>query len=249
MIRTWVRPRIACCTCRTASSWMLSAWRRPEVEMPRAQWRLFLADLRHRRLQVGLLILIVAIATAGIISGLAQQRSAGSRWDAAFQRANGAHVAVFGTDQTLREVAARPEVVESYGPTQITNVSLTVGGTTLEGIDARAATATRPTVGVPLPFGGRWLSGADDELVVERSFALDAGIAIGDEIAVGGAGGTVTMHVVGEYLDLRDCFYPQCDSATVWVPEETMSRLDPAGDATGSILLVRLTDPSSVGGF
>lgn len=217
--------------------------------MPRAQWRLFLADLRHRRLQVGLLILSVAVATAGIISGLAQQRSAGSRWDGAFRRANGAHVAIFGAEATLQEVATRPDVVQSADPAQITNVSLRIHDTSLDDVDARAATVELPSVGTPLSFGGRWLRGADDEAVVERSFALDAGIGVGDDIAISGTGGTVTMRVVGVYLDLLDCFYPQCDSATVWVPAQTMSRIDPTGESTDSMLLVRLADPSSVGTF
>ncbi|MGZ4740299.1 MAG: ABC transporter permease [Ilumatobacteraceae bacterium] len=217
--------------------------------MARGLWRLFVGDLRHRRLQVILLVVIVTVATAGIISGVAQQRSAGARWDDAFRRANGAHVAVFGQETALRQVAHEAGVVQASGPSSITQATLRFGSTSIDDVDVRAAAAARPAVGTPLQFDGRWLNPDADELVVERSFALNVGISTGDQITVEGPHGSVTFRVVGVYLDLLDCFYPQCDSATVWVPSSAFSRLDPTGSSTGSLLLVRLTDPSSVGAF
>ncbi len=218
--------------------------------MGRAARRLFSGDLRHRRLQAVLLTAVVAVATAGIMAGVAQQRSAGARWDDAFRRANGAHVAVFGDADALRKVARETGVVETAGPVPLTQASVRVGGTTIDDVDVRGASSTRPAVGTPLPYSGRWLGeGADDEVVVERSFALDTGLVPGDRIAIEGAGGTAAFRVVGTYLDLLDCFYPECDSATVWVPQTAISRLDPSGAATGSLLLARLADPASVGAF
>lgn len=217
--------------------------------MARAQWRLFVGDLRHRRLQVVLLIVIVAVATAGIISGIAQQRGAVVRWDDAFRRANGAHVAVFGQASALEQIAHESGIAQVAGPSSMTQATLQLGSTNIDDVDVRAATSALPPVGTPLQFEGRWLNPDADELVVERSFAVDVGIAIGDQITVEGAGHSATFRVVGVYLDLLDCFYPQCDSATVWVPEAAVSRLDPSGESSGSLLLVRLDEPSAVSEF
>ncbi len=218
--------------------------------MRRAQWRMLLGDLRHRQLQVVLLTIIVAVATAGITAGLAQQRSASGRWDDAFKRANGAHVAVFGDAPTLRKVARDAQVVQAAGPSPLTQASLRFGRTHIDDVDVRGATSTRPAVGTPLRFGGRWLGvGANDEAVIERSFALDAGVTEGDRVTLAGPGGSASFTVVGVYLDLIDCFYPKCDSAAVWVSQAAISRLDPDGHSTGALLLARLHDPAAVGTF
>jgi putative ABC transport system permease protein len=55
--------------------------------------------------------------------------------------------------------------------------------------------------------------------------------------------------VVGIALDLTDCFYPSCESATVWASPDRLRRLDPRGESSGWTLLVRLRDASAVGAF
>lgn len=219
--------------------------------MRRALWRTVAGDLRRRRLSTALLLLVVALAAAGITAGLAQQRDAATRWDAAFARANGAHVAVFGDAATLREVARHPDVVQSSGPSRVTEVSLIQGGgRRTDDVDARAATGERPAVGTPQLFAGRWLAdGPTGEVVVERSLALDLGVQVGDRLTFEGHGTPVTATVAGIALDLLDCFYPECDSATVWLPDSALVTLDPSRSFTGSMLLVRLDDPARVGAF
>lgn len=216
--------------------------------MRRALWRTLAGDVRHRKLSTALLLLVVAVAAAGITAGLGQQRGAARQWDAAFAEANGAHVAVFGRAPTLVSVAGEQGVVQSSGPWRITEVSLfQAGGARTDSVDARAGAGERPAVGTPLLFGGRWLGGgADDEVVVERSLALDLGVEVGDNVTLEGAGGARPFTVVGIALDLLDCFYPECDSATVWVTDAAVGALDPGA---GSFLLVRLADPGAVGAF
>ena len=216
----------------------------------RVGWRLLRGDLRHRRIQSVLLLAVVVIATAGITAGLTQQRSAGKRWDAAFREANGAHVAVFGDRATLEQVAREPGVAQTAGPNPITSASLRASNARVDDVDVRGATGTRPLVGTPLPFAGRWLrDDASDEVVVERSLALDLGIRPGDRIGLEGPAGRGTYRVVGIELDLLDCFYPECDSATVWVTESGLARVDPQGAATSSLLLARLDRPDAVAAF
>jgi putative ABC transport system permease protein len=219
--------------------------------MRRALWRTVAGDLRRRKLSTLLLLLVVAIAAAGITAGLAQQQDAAQRWDAAFEEANGAHVAVFGDAATLRRVAGHEDVVESSGPYPVAEVRLVQeGGRRTDDVDARGAGGTRPAVGTPLLFHGRWLAGgAAGEVVVERSLALELGVEVGDVLTIEGHGAPVTATVVGTALDLLDCFYPECDSATVWLPEPAVVALDPSGRFGTSSLLVRLADPDAVGAF
>jgi putative ABC transport system permease protein len=62
---------------------------------------------------------------------------------------------------------------------------------------------------------------ADDEVVLDRAFALDEGIDVDDRIALATPDGPRDYSVVGRAIDLVDCFYPNCEPVTAW--------LDPAG--------------------
>ena len=211
----------------------------------RALWRIAVADLRGRRLQTLLLFAVVAVATAGITAGLAQQRSAADRWDDAFAQANGAHVALYGDPGTLERVRRDPQVVQATGPEPVTWTTLVDGGDDVEDVEIRGGDQL-PEVGVPKLFDGRWLSAGDDrEVVVERSFATDRGIE-GDRVWLRGERGELHAEVVGVALDLNDCFYPQCESQLFWATDATVQRL--AGEDVGA-LLVRIADPEAVEAF
>ena len=214
-----------------------------------ALWRVAACDLRGRRLQTALFFLVVAVAASGITAGLAQQRSAAERWDDAFRRANGAHVALYGGASALRRVEADPQVVQAAGPSPVTFATLVRGHERIDDVEVRAAGARRQAVGTPLLFGGRWLSGRDPgEVVVERSFALAEGIAPGDRIRLRGAAGAPVLDVVGVALNLVDCFYPECESQTAWTSGAAVDRLAARRDQE-SLLLARIAHPDAVGAF
>jgi putative ABC transport system permease protein len=205
-------------------------------------------DLRGRRLQTALFFGVVAVAATGITAGLAQQRSAAERWDDAFRRANGAHVALYGSAPALRRVEGDPQVVQAAGPSPVTFATLARGRERIDDVEVRAAGARRQAVGTPLLFAGRWLSGRPGEVVVERSFALDEGIRPGDRIRLRGAAGALTLHVVGVALNLVDCFYPECESQTAWITGASVDRLAAPGDHE-ALLLARIANPDAVGAF
>jgi putative ABC transport system permease protein len=216
----------------------------------RALWRAAAGDLRGRRLQTFLFAGVVAVAAAGITAGLAQQQSAAERWDDAFARANGAHIAVSGDAATLRRVRADPQVVEAAGPSPITDATLVHGRARIDDVDVRAEDERRPAVGIPLLFGGRWLSGdAADEVVVSRSFALEEGIDPGERVRLEGQGGALDATVVGVALDLTDCFYPDCESQLVWIGPGGVAGLAPRATGPDSLLLARLARPDAVEAF
>jgi putative ABC transport system permease protein len=196
-------------------------------------------------------VTVVAVGAAGITAGLGQQQGAEERWDDAFARAHGAHVAVFGNRDTMSRIGADSQVVQAAGPAAILDdASVTIDGRKLEDVGVRAAGQRRPRVATPLLHDGRWLSGGDPgEAVVERSFALEEGIAPGSRLVLEGPGGRARVTVTGIALDLLDCFYPECSSATVWAEPAVLSRLDPRGSRTQSLLLARLANPEAVGAF
>jgi putative ABC transport system permease protein len=212
----------------------------------RALWRAAAADFRDRRLQTLLLLAVVAVATTGITAGLAQQRSAADRWDEAFADANGAHVALYGQLAILERARRDPAVVQSSGPTPVAWTTLTGGSEEIDDVELRAAGAKRPAVGFPRLFDGRWLSGGSArEVVVERSFAVDRGIEVGDRVRLRGESGTLDARVVGVALDLTDCFYPDCDSQLFWT---TPAGVERAGGEDAA-LLVRIARPDAVEAF
>jgi putative ABC transport system permease protein len=214
-----------------------------------ALWRVAARDLRGRRLPTALFFLVVAVAATGITAGLAQQRSAAERWDDAFRRANGAHVALYGDATALRRIRADPEVVQAAGPSPVAFATLVRGSERIDDFEVRAAGPQRQAVGTPLLFGGRWLSGRDPrEVVVERSFALAEDIAPGDRVRLSGPAGALTLDVVGVALNLVDCFYPECESQTAWTTGAAVDRLARSRDRD-SLLLARVARPDAVGAF
>lgn len=217
----------------------------------RAILRTVAGDFRGRKLQTALLFLVVAVAAAGITGGLAQQRTVAERWDAAFADANGAHVLVIGQPAALRRIASEPAVAASAGPFRSVWGTLGFGGRTVEELEMRAAGPARARVGTPLLYDGRWLAaGRDGEVVVERDVAIDAGLTVGDRVNLAAEDRKpAAFRVVGIALDLTDCFYPSCESATAWASDEALRGLDAKAESSGSTLLVRLRDPAAVGTF
>ena len=207
------------------------------------------AELRGRRLR-GMLLLgvVVVLAGAAIVSGLEAQTRAAQRWDRAFAEANGAHVTVSARDPRLLELVVRDERVADA-----TGVYREIGGLELRAGRNRApvharemAADERPHVATPLLRDGRWAAGPG-EVVVDRALALDRGYALGDVVRIGVGEQPPRYAVVGFAIDLIDCFFPQCDPATVWMDREAFTRLGTEG-VSNSVFL-RLEDPSGAPTF
>ncbi|GAA2138746.1 hypothetical protein GCM10009844_07000 [Nocardioides koreensis] len=218
---------------------------------PTALAALVRPEVRGRRLRAMLVLLVVvALASVAIVAGLSTQQQAGSRWDAAFAESNGAHVTITSDDPAaLRAVAADPRVAArsaaydvSFG-VEVTRGTRLVGET---GVLAMADRA-RPDIARPLLREGRWVRpGAADEAVVDRAFALDEGIGLGDRLTLRQAGRTLTVTVVGQAVNLRDTFYPDGD-ATVWLDPAGYAALAPRGAAR--TVFLRLHDPDAAEAF
>lgn len=208
-------------------------------------------ELRGRRLRAMLVLLVVVVlASSAIVAGLSTQEQAGSRWDAAFAASNGAHVTITSDNPVaLRRVAADARVAArstaydvAFG-VEVHRGARLVGETVVLGMGAE----DRPAIARPLLREGRWVRpGAAREAVVDRAFALDEGIAVGDRLTLRQGGRTLAVTVVGQAVNLRDTFYPDGD-ATVWLDPAGFEALAP-GAATRTVFL-RLVDPGAAEAF
>jgi putative ABC transport system permease protein len=187
-----------------------------------------------------LLLVVVTLAATAIVAGLSTQEQAGSRWDAVFAEAHGAHVTISSVDPAaLARVAADDRVAaRSAAYDGAWGVEAASGDALIGEVSVLSMAADeRPDIGKPLVRAGRWVRpGATDEAVVDRAFALDEGLGSGDRLTLRSAGRSVTVTVVGQALNLRDTFYPDGD-ATVW--------LEPAGQS----VFLRLRHPDAVEQF
>ena len=219
---------------------------------PIALGRLLRGELRGRRLRAMLLfVLVIALASAALVAGLEGQSKASSQWDASFEEANGAHVTLDSADAALLdEVVALPEVAASthtYRRTR-TELDVLVDGTPVTTAYVReVAGSDLPEIARPLLRDGRWArSGASDEVVIDRAFGIDAGIDVGDTIAIATPAGPRTFVVAGRAIDLIDCFYPNCTPVTAWLDPAGFERIDVD---YGLSVFVRLHDPQAVDQF
>lgn len=214
----------------------------------RAFGRLVGMGLRGRRmLGTVLFVVVVAIASAGIVTGLEGRHSAARQWDAAFDRAKAPH-AIFRafTAAQLPDLDRDPRVVASAIISQRDLDLLRADGSRESAVLRAPSGTAAPTVGGPHLVGGR-LPVAATEVALERSFADDLGVRLGAAVdLVATDGTTVGYRVVGTVLDFEDCFFPQCDPGVAWT---TAAGMDRAGGPAASALLARLADPANAAVF
>jgi putative ABC transport system permease protein len=193
------------------------------------------AGLRGRR-KAGLAatFAVLVLAAVGISAGLVVARQGAPLLDRVAADADVAHLVVYGERSTVAAVAADPEVRASAGPFQTMNADL-VQGTELTSIVITALDHHDVAVGRPVQRAGRWVT-TGDEIVLDRSFAADLGIGIGDRVELK-SGTSAAFTVVGTAVNLTDCFYPQCEPGRAWVTSDGIARLDPGSNQYSQVWL------------
>ena len=204
------------------------------------------AGLRGRR-RAGLaaIFAVLVLAAVGIAAGLAVSRQGATLLDRVAADADVAHLVMYGDPSSLREVAKDAEVKASAGPFATANAEL-MRTTDTVAMAVAALDDRNVAVGRPVQRDGRWTSNAN-EIVLDRSFAADLGIAVGDQVQLK-ANRTAPFTVVGTAADLTDCFYPQCDPGRAWVTTGGLTRLDPGDDQYSQVWL-RFDDPARADPF
>ncbi len=209
-------------------------------------WSLASAALRGRsRPATAAFVLVVALAAAGITAGFTVQRGGPELVDERAAEADVADLAVFGPLDNVASIATESALSAVSGPFPVRSADLILpdGGR----VPARAVgmEAQLPEVGRPLVVDGRWLSGADGEVVVEVSAAEDLGISIGDDVRLQRGELVEVVRVVGTAIELTDCLYPQCDPVRLLVAPATVQRLSTGEEERIGLLLATLDVPAS----
>ena len=207
------------------------------------------AGLRGRRRSGTIAtFLVLTLAAVGISAGLVVSRQGAPVLDAVADRADVAHLVLFGDPDAIEAVAADPEVVAWSGPyATVGDLELLVGG---EKVPVRATALDDPDIAVNRPpmRSGVWAA-QPDEIVLDRSLAADLGIGLGDDVTFALAGAETTFRVVGTAVDFTDCFYPQCEPGRVWVTTAGLDRFRASDDATFAQGWLRFDDPAQADPF
>jgi putative ABC transport system permease protein len=210
--------------------------------MARLLVRTAVANLRSRPLQTTLVAIILLAASATLALAVSLRAGAADPYEQIARATNAADVHVFahaGGGADLRALARARGVRAADGPFPIVGVSVRSRPSnrdlTLEGVDGR------PRIDRPKVTDGRWLSGAKDEIVLDRTFARDGGFRLGQRLTILLHRRATTLTVVG--LGIA----PGGNGS--WVTPATLARIGTGGDRFGSLLELQLTDPAASTAF
>ena len=161
-----------------------------------AALRVIRADLRSRPLHTALTGLVVAFALGALVVTLHGRATLDDPYDRLFRATDGAHVtAISQSREDLARIAALPGVAAAEGPRPLVRVPVRFGG---EGdtLGLIGLPRTRARVERPLILDGR-AGRAPGEVVLQREFAREHGVALGDTLAAGVGTTRRELRVVG----------------------------------------------------
>jgi putative ABC transport system permease protein len=210
--------------------------------MARLLVRTALANLRSRPLQTALVALILVAASATLSLAVSLRAGAAAPYEQLARSTNAADVHVFlhGDGRAnLPALAHARGVRAADGPFPILGVSVRSRPSNrdlgLEGVDRR------PRIDRPKLTDGRWLSGADGEVVLDRGFARDGGWQVGQRL-------TVVLHQRATPLTVVGLAIAPGGNGS-WVTRRTLAAIGTGGDRSGSLLELQLADRSASEAF
>ncbi len=214
------------------------------------------ADIAGRPLQMGLVFVIVTIATAVLAVAATTYVSADRAYLTRFEQGNGAHI-WFSTNPTftdpsdLMRIGEMTEVTATSGLIPYVSTPFPV---LLDDVarDLRlyGLPSVLPEVGKPIVTRGRWLSPAGDrEIVLDNGLARAQGIEVGDQLEVLSGEATETFEIVGLFVAAEHLSYPHTSYAAAYVLPSVLEMMQPDHDKWGWKYGVRVQDPEAAGAF
>ncbi|HEY5193191.1 MAG TPA: FtsX-like permease family protein [Solirubrobacteraceae bacterium] len=210
-------------------------------------WRLVRGDIKRRRVQSLMLVVMVAATTATITLSLALQGVTDSPFAHTRTATKGPDVAglfepgFHGTAGTLEQfeaLAHAPGVTDSSGPFPVTELELTYDGDRMR-VHAEGRNRDQATLDQPLLTAGRWTTPGG--VVVERNFADALGVRVGDTIHLGGRALTVRGVAVTSAMPTSD--------PLVWLNTSTLRALADPSEPLWSALNLKLSDSFTAEAF
>ncbi|MQY13853.1 hypothetical protein SRB5_40090 [Streptomyces sp. RB5] len=220
-----------------------------------AAWRLIRRDLRRHPGETLLFLLAVTVAATALTLGVATDDAVTTAYAKTRAATAGPDILMTTTDPDPADYVERlrriPEVRAVGGPFFAYDTTVGAHGRSVHA-GAEGRDGTRPAVDRPLVTSGGWVRPGG--VVVERGFARELEVRVGDRVTVGGR----EMPVVGTAISAATGVYPWSDRAQgpgpsdwggmVWLTDEDARAL--AGDDPGVRLIqVKLADPDATDGF
>jgi ABC-type lipoprotein release transport system permease subunit len=210
-------------------------------------WRLVRGDIKRRRVQSLMLVVMIAATTATLTLSLALQGVTDSPFAHTRAATNGPDVAglfqpgFHGTAGTLGQFEAlrhAPGVTNSSGPFPVTESELTYRGHKVR-VHAEGRDSDQATLDQPLLTAGGWTTPGG--VVIERSFADALGVHVGDTIHLGGRALTVRGTAVTSAMPTSD--------PLVWVDSSTLLALADRSQPLWYAMNLKLSDPATAPAF
>jgi ABC-type lipoprotein release transport system permease subunit len=227
--------------------------------------RLGARDLRHRPVQVVLVLLVITTAMATLTLGLILHGVTRKPYDQTKAATAGPDVVASSVDVTGAAALARfaalahaPGVTARSGPYPVAWPVLRAHGTTAY-VMAEGRSAAPAVVDQPEVTSGSWVQ--PGEVVLERALAQTLGVRVGQVVALDGqpfrVAGIAVTAAVPVYSQV--CFYGGCsgpggrprsfDTGLVWVMQATARGLSAPGNPVTYYLNLRLANPAAAPAF
>jgi putative ABC transport system permease protein len=206
------------------------------------------ADLRARRGQALVTVIVVAGVVTALVLATMLLEGAINPWRGLFARTHGADMVVYfsyGTDTA--KLSALPGVRAVDGPFQAAPATLEQGPVKSP-VQLIAMGRTRPPMSTPLVVAGTWLRpSASHGVVMEASLAAAVHVGVGDQITVQSVdAGAVRMTVIGIADTADQGFYPQWTPGLIWVPQPVLAAVEPVTAEREDVVGLRLADVAPV---
>ncbi|HKE99243.1 MAG TPA: FtsX-like permease family protein [Actinomycetes bacterium] len=210
----------------------------------RATVRWVRADLRARRGQALLELLVVAGVVTALVLSVTLLEGATDPWRQIFARSRGAHVWVHTLAETDVRALGRIEGVTAVAGPYRTAAATLAQDSGKAPLELRAMSPDPPPVARPLVREGHWLDPRNPEgVVLERSFARAERVGTGDHVVLRGLDGTPHPAVVAGIADTSDQgFYPDWSPGLAWVLPSTLTAVEPVARHTQQAIGLRLAD-------
>lgn len=204
------------------------------------------ADLRARKGQALLTVLVVAGIVAALITAATLLEDGTNPWRSLSAQTDGAHVWVYTDDNPNVSLGRIDGVTGTAGPYRSAPVTVAQDGKK-EPASLRAMPAAPPSVAHPVLAEGRWLDGGQpDGVVVEHSFARSLNLGIGSPFTVIALSGERhTLYVRGIADSADQGFYPEWTPGLAWVLPATLDRVEPMLGRSEWVTGLRLADPDA----
>ena len=217
------------------------------------------ADIADRPLQVALVFLAVAAATAVLATAATTSVSAGNAYMSIFKESNGAHVwfSFFSPPgqsarSDLTRIGELDSVTATSGPhPESSRTFPTVLGDGSVDLLLYGLGPELPEVGRPIVTKGRWLSAdGEGEIVLDRGLSRHRDVDVGDRIELLKPDGAETFEVVGLAVTAARSSYSWGDTeALAFVLPSTLEEMEPDRDYWHWTYGVRIAEPEEVGRF